>query len=490
MIEETRKFVKFNRKLASSRANNMTVAKQEEDLTSKLKKRKVRSQKKNANIKAKENGTEKSIEVKNKDKPYKRSNSKYSKIGVKDCRSNPKYEYCLDDADDNEKELILNGTISDRLNCLALLCARNPTDRNYKQLLQFCENQRNDVIYTTLKLIRDLIKEECIKRKESSTNEYGEGKESNVGRRNKTNEEDMCGISSYIKSRIIKSFDMGVKNQYIKDKVLEIIGVLARAGIYEEDFINILVSRLIEKSTTLKIVENALKSLFSAHEQLIFEGVEDFYYKNDSFRCQHNVLKFLQNLEFKKEKEFFRFYDTALSSLDEEYPQDQRDLMIELLVNGLSRVVSPGDSVTSIDLVRGYIKSSRSIISVLNLLIKTNDPFTDTYVLKVSRTTLLRNTKHEPEFLNMIYKLDNSNLFAKLVDNSFYYSVQSILALLLMAYEKGVDAKTLFSLHLLARHYNPVVRDMSQKLLRKERMPMFDPFDSVYVEGLAKTLSV
>ena len=371
-------------------------------------------------------------------------------------RSNPKYEYCLEDADKTEKALIVNGTINDRLNCLALLCTRNPSDQNYKQLLQFCENQRNDVIYTTLKLLRDLIKEKA-------------------------------EVSLYIKARIVKSFDMGAKNQYIKDKVVEIIGVLARADIYTEDFINVLISRFIEKGKTLSIVQEALKSLFAANEELIFSGIEDFYYKNDNFRCQYEVLKFFQGTEIQKRKEFFRFYDQALTGI-EEYPKEQKDLMLELLVNGLSNTVSRDDKVTCIEFVRGYIKSARSIISVLKLLMKIADPFTESYVLRVSRTTLLRNTRYEPEFLNLIYTLTNKDLFMKLVDNAFYYSVQSILALMLMAGEKKADMSVMFSLNLFTKHQHPVVRDVAMRLLEGEKIPAFDPFDKVYIEGLMKML--
>lgn len=387
---------------------------------------------------------------------YKRSDSKYEKKKVLHSRANPKLEYSLDDADDNEKELILRGTLSDRLNTLALLCARNPSEQNYKQLLQFCENQRNDVIYSTLKLLRDLIKERPVE-------------------------------SIYIKGRIVKSFEMGAKNQYIKDKVVEILGVLVRAGIYAEDFVNVLVSRLLEKGKTLMLVENALKSVFPVHEALIFQGVEDFYFKNDNFRCQHNVLKFLQSLEVGNKKAFFGFYDQALASLDE-YPQDQKELMIELLVNGLSKTISEGDTITSIDLIRHYVKSSRSIISSLNLLIRTKDPYTESYVLKVSRTTLLRNTKHEPEFLNMICKLDNKDMFSKLIDNSFYYSTQSVLSLMLIAHSKNIETHSMFSLRLLSNHYSPVVREIAGKMLRREKIQEFDPFDRVYVDGLAKVL--
>lgn len=368
-------------------------------------------------------------------------------------RRNVKLSYVLDDADKNEKELILNGTISDRLNCLALLCTRNPSEQNYKQLLQFCENQRNDVIYTTLKLLRDLIKEKLPE-------------------------------SNYIKNRIIKSFEMGCKNQYIKNKVLEILGVLCRAEIMTEPFINILISRLIEKGETLKIVENTLKTLVGRYGEMIFAGIEDFYYKNDNFRIQHNVMKFLDELN---QNISFDFYNNALNSLDE-YPQEQKDQMIDLIVTGLSKTVSPGDTILSINLVRNYIKSARSIISILNLLSKTEDPFTETYVLRVSRTTILRNTKYEPEFLNLVYKLQNKELFSKLVDNSFYFSVQSILALLLMANEKKVEISRMFSLHLFSKHYNPVVRNLAVRMLKGEKIATFDPFDSVYVDSMSRTL--
>lgn len=369
-------------------------------------------------------------------------------------RSKSKLSYVLDDADKNEKELILNGTVSDRLTCLALLCTRNPSEQNYKQLLQFCENQRNDVIYTTLKLIRDLIKEKIPE-------------------------------SNYIKNRIIKSFEMGCKNQYIKNKVVEILGVLCRAEIMTEPFINILISRLIEKGDTLKIVEETLKTLVGRYGEMIFSGIEDFYYKNDNFRIQHNVLKFLDGLNGNIS---FEFYNNALNSLDE-YPQEQKDQMIDLIVIGLSKTVSPGDTIISIDLIRNYIKSARSVISILSLLSKTEDPFTETYVLRVSRTTVLRNTKYEPEFLNLVYKLKNKDLFSKLVDNSFYFSVQSILALLLMANEKNVEMSRMYSLHLFSRHYNPLVRDLAVRMLKGEKIAVFDPFDSVYVDRMSRNFS-
>lgn len=396
-------------------------------------------------------------EVKNhKEKFYKRSDSKYSKEKTERTRSNPQFEYNLVDADDNEKNIIINGTVNDRINCLALLCARNPSEKNFKQLLMFCENQRNDVIYKTLKLVRDLCKNVKIE-------------------------------SPYIRSRIVKSFEMGARNQYIKDKIVEIIGVLIRADLLQEDLVNVLISRLIEKGETLVLVENALKSVFVEHKTLITEGIEDFYFKNDSFRCQLNVLKFVQDLEISKDKNFFKFLDSALNSLDD-YPQEQKDQMVELIVNSLAKCYDEGETVTNIEFLRNYVKTARSAMSVLSLLIKMHDSFTESYILKVSRTTLLRNTKYEPEFLNLIYTLENKDMFSKLVDNSIFYSVPSILSLMLIAHEKAVDTRYLFSLHIFINHFNPLVRDVAKRLLNREKLQKFDPFDKVYVEGQSRIL--
>lgn len=387
-----------------------------------------------------------------------------------------KYEFHLEDANENEKELITRGTINDKLNTLALLCVRNPSEPNYKQLLSFCENQRNDVIYMTLKLVRDLIKE---------------GKD-NVGKKGKNIFE-----SQYICSRIIKSFEMGAKNQYIKDKVVKIIGVLIRSDIFAEEFLDILISRLIEKGSTLTIVENAIKSVFIRYETQIYHALEDFYFKHDNFRNQHGMLKFLEKINLRDssvKKNFFDFYNQALNTLDE-YSEDQKDLMIELIVNGLSATISFEDdkeehtyNIDKIDLIRKYIKSPRSIISCLRLLMKIGDPFTETYVLKVSRTTLLRNTKFEPEFLNIISKINNKDLFMKLIDNSFHYSVPSILSLMLLGYSKSIDTRVMFSLKLFAMHYNPVIRDIADKIMKKEQITEFDPFDKVFLDGLSRSL--
>lgn len=396
---------------------------------------------------------------------------------------NRNIEFNLEDAKDTEKELILNGTIKDRLNALALLCIRNSSETNYKQLLSFCENQRNDVIYMTLKLIRDLIKEEKTKIEQNA-------------KKAKSKEKESTSIldNYYIKGRIIKCFEMGAKNQYIKDKTVEIIGVLIRSGIFEEELIDILISRLIEKGKTLSLVENALKSVFQIYEEQMYHGFEDFYFKNDNFRNQYGLLKFLSTLDILSSKmvnNFFEFYNSALSNLDD-YPQDQKDLMIELLVNGLSSTITsdPDKSYTinKIDLIRKYVKTPISIISCLNLLIKTKDPYVESYILRVSRTSILRSTKYEPEFLNIIMKIESGILFAKLINNSFHCTVSYVLAVMMLGSSKNIDFKELYSLCLFEKHYDPLIRDMALKLKNGEKIQTFDPFDKIYLDGLVRTL--
>lgn len=425
---------------------------------------------------------------------------------------NKNFEFHLEDAKDEEKELIIKGTIKDKLNTLALLCARNPSEANYKQLLMFCENQRNDVIYMTLKLLRDLIKEEKNKmennkseeklKKVKKSNTEDKSRERKFKKDKKSTFDDKNSLSNsildnyYIKGRIIKSFEMGVKNQYIKDNVVEIVGVLIRSEIFAEEFIDILISRLIEKGKTLVLVENALKSVFAMYEEQMYYGFEDFYFKNDNFRHQHSLLKFIQNLDLlnsKMSKLFFNFYNQALSNL-EEYPQDQKDLMIELLVNGLASTIKINDDnkdlykIEKIDLIRKYIKTPRSIISCLNLLLKTNDLHLENYVVKASKTSLLRNSRYEPEFLNMIIKIESKDMFKKLIDSSFSNTVASIISYMILGYFKGVNINEMFSLRLFTKHYHPIVRDLAYRILKGDKIQMFDPFDKVFLDGMIRTL--
>jgi len=59
---------------------------------------------------------------------------------------------------------------------------------------------------------------------------------------------------------------------------------------------------------------------------------------------------------------------------------------------------------------------------------------------------------------------------------------------MLMAGEKKADMSVMFSLNLFTKHQHPVVRDVAMRLLEGEKIPAFDPFDKVYIEGLMKML--
>lgn len=386
-------------------------------------------------------------------KGYKRSDSKYERRPVETKRSNPHYEYALEDATAEEKTLIKTGTITDRINCLALLCARNPSVANYKQLLFFAENQRNNVMYLVLTNVRDLVKEKMVE-------------------------------DTYIRGRIVKTFERGLKNQYIKEKVIEMVGVLIRAGVYVEEMISILVERLLEKDNALKLVETELRRVVLRHEELVVADIEDFYYKNDNFRTQYVILRFLSGVDLPSPTRLFGFYDQALTTLDSDYPREQYNLMLDLIINGLSRSAKEGDAVERIDLVRSFVGSAKTVISCLRLLKRLGDSFLHTYILRAIKSAVLRCTPYECDLLNIIAEIEDKAFIAKLVNNAFYHSAQFIISMILIASSKEVAPTGMFCLAIFTRHYHPAVRDAAIKLLRSEPLALYDPYDRVLLDSI------
>lgn len=367
-------------------------------------------------------------------------------------RSNPKIEYILDDATPEERILITKGGIVDRINTLSLLCARNPSPDNYKQLLYFAKDQRNDVIYLVLKNLRDLVKEKI--------------------------PDDF-----YIKGRIVKSFEMGIKNQYIKDKVIEIVGVLIRAGVYQEEFVSILVERLGEKGEVQTFIHEALQSVFHRFEELIVRCTEDFYYKNDNFKAQYYALRFLRKMEPVDKSIHFSFYDQALTTLDETYFDNQKDLLMNQIITGLANSYVQGSTITSINKVRECISSPQVTASALQLLVRTRDEQVGLFVLRAAKSMCLRGTPQECVLLNYVEEIvdsgigDGSALLGKLLNSCLYYTDEYIISLLLIASKMKLARQPV--LWILVRHYHPIIRDMAAAQIRGEELVMFDPYDRV-----------
>lgn len=374
------------------------------------------------------------------------------------ARPTAAYEYNLVDATPEERTLILEGGVVDRINCLSLLCARNPSTENYKQLLFYAQNQRNDVIYLVLKNLRDLVKAKP-------------------------------AASPFIRTRIVRAFEKGAQNQYIKDKALEIVGVLIRAGVYEEELTLLLVDRLMEKGSTFRTVEKELRSVFFRNEQLLAENIEDSYYKNDNFRVQNNILKFLSGVELVSSAGLFAFYDQALCSVDEEYSAEQKDILINLILTGLNKTAYDGCSVSRVELVRTYVSTPRTIVSSLSLLYRIGDPFVESFALKAAKSNLLRNTKYEAEFLNAVAGRGSPSLISKLLGSCFFASVPYIIGILMLAAEKLPPAQSSPAAFIFIRHYHPVVRDVSLRLLRSMSISKYDPFDPVALRTMTDLLN-
>ncbi|KAI5148840.1 hypothetical protein ENBRE01_0568 [Enteropsectra breve] len=402
------------------------------------------------------------------DKKYKKEADKtFSKEDMLDKKPlkydrSSKFTYNLVDAKNDERELILHGTSNDKLTCLTLFCARNPSSENYKQLIHFADNKRNDVLYDVIKALRDLVKEQI--------------------------PEDY-----YIQTKIVKTMEVGLKNQYIKEKVLDVVAVLIRAEVFPEELISILVERFIEKGDVLEKVQNTVKGIFRLYEEDIIKNIEDFYYKNDNFRAQNAMLKFVSDLEPVNRQLLVNFFNLALTSLSvASYPEEQKDIMMNTIVNGLSASVVGCDSVhiDQIEMIRNYLKSAKSAVSCLTLLHRVNDPYLPAYILKIVKCHILVNTPYESQFLNILYEMKNSSdIITKVLNNSFYFSVQYVISLLIIANIRSIDPSGLYGLFILNRHYHPLVRDFSLRMMHGKKLDVFDPYDKIMMESKTKKAS-
>ncbi|EOB11314.1 hypothetical protein NBO_1295gi001, partial [Nosema bombycis CQ1] len=131
-----------------------------------------------------------------------------------------------------EKKILVSGTTKDKINVLSLQIERYPSTENWKNLLVYAENQRNDTIYETLKNIKDLLISK------------GEVKD------------------WYVKQRIVKTFEINLKNIFIKFKVLKLVYQLLKNNIYFLELIYPFLNKLGDKKELEDFVIENCKSYF------------------------------------------------------------------------------------------------------------------------------------------------------------------------------------------------------------------------------------
>ncbi|AFN82537.1 Nucleic-acid-binding protein [Encephalitozoon romaleae SJ-2008] len=360
------------------------------------------------------------------------------------------------DASKMEKDLLVHGTIKDKIDVLTLLTERNPSAENYKGLLAFCENQRNDVHYYALKNIKDLL---------ISKREVG---------------------NPYIKQRIVKSFGVNLRNQYIKKKVIRLVEKLLEKGVLFVDLIHLFINKLGDKKDTTSNVIDKLHLLFPGNEETILDGVEDFYFKNDLFRSRHVVLKFLSKLDCENKRKAFEVFNNILRDFNENIPEEHRNILLEDLIIGLGKNMTD-EKVCRMDIIRKAVHTEKMIFYGSKVLSNCKDSEMILFFKNAIRSYKMRNSKHLPEFLNMVHKAvsaDEKIEFHKfLLDTSLLYTPEYIISILIICSEarkagiSGFD--NIHSLRILALHHNDAVRGLALQLISDEAIHPFDPFDKM-----------
>ncbi|KAG5859510.1 hypothetical protein KMI_06g10340 [Encephalitozoon hellem] len=360
------------------------------------------------------------------------------------------------DATRMERDLLMHGTIKDKIDVLTLLTERNPSAENYKGLLAFCENQRNDVHYYALKNIKDLL----ISKKE-------------VG-------------NPYIKQRIIKSFGVSLRNQYIKKKVMGLVEKLLEKGVLFVDLIHLFINKLGDKKDMTGHVIDKLHLLFPGNEETILDGVEDFYFKNDLFRSRHVVLKFLSRLDCENKRKAFELFNNILRDFNENIPEEHRNILLEDLIIGLGKNMTD-EKVCRVDLIKKAVHTEKMVFYGSKVLSNCKEPDMLSFFKNAVRTYNMRNSKYLPEFLNMIHEAGSAaegEKFHKfLLDTSLLYTPEYIISILIICSEArkaGVSGfDNIYSLRILTLHYNDVVRKLALQLIGNETIHPFDPFDKM-----------
>lgn len=360
------------------------------------------------------------------------------------------------DASKMEKDLLMHGTIKDKIDVLTLLTERNPSAENYKGLLAFCENQRNDVHYYALKNIKDLL----ISKKEVE--------------------------NPYIKQRIVKSFGANLRNQYIKKKVIRLVEKLLEKGVLFVDLIHLFINKLGDKKDTTSNVIDKLCLLFPGNEETILDGVEDFYFKNDLFRSRHVVLRFLSKLDCENKRKAFEVFNNILRDFNENIPEEHRNILLEDLIIGLGKNMTD-EKVCRVDIIRKAVHTEKMVFYGSKVLSNCKDSEMISFFKNAIGSYKMRNSKHLPEFLNMIHKAGSADEkigFHKfLLDTSLLYTPEYIISILIICSEarkagiSGFD--NIYSLRILALHHNDAVRGLALQLIGDEAIHPFDPFDKM-----------
>ncbi|KAF9763505.1 Highly reducing polyketide synthase gloL [Nosema granulosis] len=349
-----------------------------------------------------------------------------------------------------ERKILTNGTIKDKINVLTLQVERNPSSENYKALLQYAENQRHDVVYEVLKNIKDLLIEK------------GEAKD------------------LFIKQRITKTFEINLKNIFIKKKVLRLVFQLLKNNIYFLDLIYAFINKLGDKKELEEFVVENAKALFPVQEEVLLENLEDFYFKNPSFKARLSLCKLMSSVSPTDKQVEAELYLRFLS-VPFDYPEEQRRILLKYLVEGLS-------SIDSIPVLSTEVE---------DLLKKAISPELSLYIFKIfykarslKKDIFYRILSYPPseELLVLIFKYileeKDPKILKYLFNRSLLYRKEVVLAILILIHKESKNnlLSNFYGLCILRYHYSIAVRRTVEDMIEGRPIREIKPFDEIDLE--------
>ncbi|EOB15531.1 hypothetical protein NBO_2g0023 [Nosema bombycis CQ1] len=400
-----------------------------------------------------------------------------------------------------EKKILVSGTIKDKINVLSLQIERNPSTENWKNLLVYAENQRNDTIYETLKNIKDLLISK------------GEVKD------------------WYVKQRIVKTFEINLKNIFIKFKVLKLVYQLLKNNIYFLELIYPFLNKLGDKKELEDFVIENCKSLFFIQKEIILENLEDFYFKNTNFKSRYSLLKLIGEVEVDLE-----IYIKFGEGIDLNLPEEHLKILLKLLLNGMAlslevkndevkddegkvdegkackgttplkepkpkktplKEPKPKETTSLKNTLPPFLTSITLPDHIISLL-----HFSSSYselalpIFKIiyftkppcTREILQKILAHPPteELLSLVFKYvletQDKKMLKFLFNRSLLYKKEMVLAILYLINRNKVDLENYYGLSLLLNHYSLVVRKTVLNLLNKKGIREIKPFDLIDFE--------
>ncbi|WUR04266.1 pumilio domain-containing protein [Vairimorpha necatrix] len=360
-----------------------------------------------------------------------------------------------------ETEILHKGTIKDKINLLTLICSKNPSDFNYKNLMFYTENQRNDVIYLTLKNIKDLL--------------ISKGVPENI----------------YIKQKITKCLEINVKNTFIKTKVLRLIYELLKNNILFVELIYSFINKIGDKKDIETYVRENLMSLYNINEEVILYNVEDFIFKNMNFKCINSILKFLGSVTPSDKNKIIDLYKSILDNLHE-FKDEQKNIITENCLEQLSSVLELIDEPKIFmdknleNILRNNWSTDKAAFSSVKILFLCQSELLKTFIIKLLKNLYFYKSKDIKVIYQYIVKIfdhDKDTSFIKEIFNSaIFYKKDFLIGMLSILIKNKIG--DIYSLEIIENHYSVIVRKMVKTILNKEyEIIQLDPFDNIQIEA-------